>query len=75
MELGDVVRAATEAPAQALRRLDLGTLRPGATGDASILSLERGAFDYVDVASERMTGDRRLAARGTVVNGRWWNWN
>ena len=75
MELGDVVRAATEAPAQALRRRDLGTLRPGAAGEASILSLERGAFDYVDVTGERMSGDRRLAARGTVVNGRWWNWN
>jgi len=75
MELGDVIRAATEAPAQALRRRDLGTLRPGAAGEASILSLERGAFDYVDVTGERMSGDRRLAARGTVVNGRWWNWN
>jgi dihydroorotase len=75
MELGDVVRAATEAPAQALRRRDLGTLRPGAAGEASVLSLERGAFDYVDVTGERMGGDWRLAARGTVVNGQWWNWN
>jgi len=31
-----------------MRRDDLGTLRPGSLGDASILALERGAFDYVD---------------------------
>jgi dihydroorotase len=73
MALVDVVRAGTEAPAKALRREDLGTLRPGVGGDASVLSLERGAFDYVDVVGERLTGDLRLASRGVVVNGQLWN--
>jgi dihydroorotase len=73
MRLEDVVRAATLAPAKALRRGDLGSLRPGGVGDASILELESGAFDYVDVIGEHMAGDRRLAARGIVVNGQWWS--
>ncbi len=73
MKLDHVIRAATEAPARALRREDLGSLRPGAVGDASILELEAGQFDYVDVTGERMMAERRLSARGIVVNGRLWD--
>jgi dihydroorotase len=71
MELGDVVRAATEAPAKALRSEGLGTLRPGSVGDASVLALRRGAFDYVDSAGERLSAEQRLIATGVVIGGRW----
>ena len=57
MPLADVVRAATETPAKALRRSELGTFRQGAAGDASILALESGRFDYVDSTGERLAGD------------------
>jgi dihydroorotase len=70
LPLVDTVRAATDAPAKALRRSDLGTLRPGAAGDASLLKLETGDFDYVDSTGERMAGQTRLSARGIVMNGR-----
>ena len=73
MPLGVVVRAATEAPAQALRRSDLGAFRQGAAGDASVLALESGDFDYVDVTGEHLAGHLRLSARGVVLNGQWWN--
>jgi dihydroorotase len=73
MPLAEVVRAATEAPARALRRPELGTFRPGSAGDASILSLEGGAFDYVDSTGERMTGESKLFARGVVISGQWWD--
>jgi dihydroorotase len=73
MKLDDVVRAATATPTKALRRADLGSLRRGSAGDASILELERGAFDYVDVVGERMKGEWRLVPRGIVLNGRPWN--
>ena len=72
MKLDDVVRSATVTPAKAVRRDDLGSLRPGGIGDASILELERGAFDYVDVVGEGMTGEWRLSPRGIVLNGRLW---
>ena len=68
--LADTVRAATEAPAKALRRSDLGTLKPGAAGDASVLELETGEFDYVDSTGERLTGRTRLSARAVVMNGK-----
>jgi dihydroorotase len=70
MKLDRVVQAASEAPATALRRDDLGSLRPGAVGDASILELETGEFDYADVTGERMNGELRLSARGVVIAGR-----
>ena len=73
MKLDDVLRAATAAPAKALRRSDLGSLRPGGLGEASILELKTGKFDYVDVVGERMTGDWRLEPRGIVLNGQLWN--
>jgi dihydroorotase len=73
MKLNDVVRAATETPARALRRENLGSLRPGSIGEASVLALEQGTFDYVDSTSEHLKGDQRLTAAGVVINGRWWN--
>jgi dihydroorotase len=69
MPLVEVIRAATEAPAKALRRPDLGSFRPGCAGDASVLTLESGEFDYVDSTGEHMAGNRRLTARGVVLNG------
>jgi dihydroorotase len=56
-----------------LHRSDLGSLRPGGVGEASILELKNGKFDYVDVVGERMIGDWRLEARGIVLNGQLWN--
>jgi dihydroorotase len=73
MPLNDVIRAATEGPAGALRRPDLGTFRQGAAGDASVLALESGEFDYVDSTGEHMAGRQRLSARGVVLDGCWWN--
>jgi dihydroorotase len=71
MPLTDVVRASTQAPAAALKRPDLGTFRPGAVADASILALEAGAFDYVDSVGEHLIGDQRLTASGVVLDGRY----
>jgi dihydroorotase len=73
MPLVEVIRAATARPAEALRRPDLGTLAPGAVGDAVILNQASGAFDYVDVLGERITGNRRLEVVSIVLGGRLWS--
>jgi dihydroorotase len=72
MELGAVITAAAPAPAAALGRGDLGHLAVGAVGDASILELVEGEFDYRDVLGESRRGRHRLVARGLVVAGRRW---
>ena len=73
MPLNDVIRAVTIAPAAALRRPELGSFRIGSAGDASVLALEDGVFDYVDSTGERLTGTSKLSAHGVVMNGRWWD--
>lgn len=73
MELNEVIRATTINAAMALRRHELGSLKPGCAGDATILSVREGEFDYVDVVGEHLTGDRKIVSEGTVVAGRWWH--
>jgi dihydroorotase len=75
MSLPDVIKASTVNAAFALNRPELGTLKPGAAGDASILSVEEGQFDYVDVVGEVVTGTQRIKAEGTVIGGAWWHPN
>jgi dihydroorotase len=70
--LGAVIHAATAAPAAALGRGDLGHLAVGAAGDASVLELAEGEFDFHDVLGESRRGRQQLMARGLVVGGRRW---
>jgi dihydroorotase len=71
--LPEVVRAATINPARAARLADRGTLRPGALGDASILNLATGEFEYVDSLGMTRLGGARLDCVGIVLGGRVWH--
>ena len=73
VELGVVIKAATSNAAFALRRPELGTFRPGAVGDATVLSLDDGQYDYVDATGEHLAGSRKLNSRGVVIAGKWWH--
>jgi dihydroorotase len=73
MPLNDVLAATTVNAAMALKRPDLGSLKPGSVGDATILSVQQGEFDYVDVVGEHMVGDKRIESEGVVIAGRWWH--
>ena len=70
MPLEDVVRAATAAPAQAIRREDLGHLGNGALGDVTLFAWEKGEFPLSDATGETIQAERRLAVRGVVRSGR-----
>src|SRR5262247_936004 len=69
---GDIKQSTVNA-AFALKRPELGSLKPGSVGDATILSVKDGRFDYVDVVGEHLTGDRRIVSEGVVIAGRWWH--
>jgi dihydroorotase len=73
MPLADVIAASTVNAAMALKRPELGSLKPGSAGDATILAIAEGSFDYVDVVGEHMTGDRKIVSEGVVLAGRWWH--
>jgi dihydroorotase len=73
MPLTDVIAASTANAAFALKRPELGSLKPGSVGDATILSVKDGRFDYVDVVGEHLAGERRIVSEGVVIAGRWWH--
>ena len=73
MPLSDVVAASTVNAAMALRRPELGSLKPGSVGDATMISVKEGRFDYVDVVGEHLIGERRIVSEGVVIGGRWWH--
>src|ERR1700675_4606346 len=73
MPLPDVVKASTVNAAMALRRPELGSLKPGSVGDATLISVREGQFDYVDVVGEHLIGDRKIVPEGAVIGGRWWH--
>ena len=73
MPLPDVIAASTVNAAMALKRPELGTLKPGSIGDATILSVHKGEFDYIDVVGEHMVGDKRIFSNGVIIGGRWWH--
>jgi len=72
VELNALVAAVTSAPANAIRRPTLGTLATGSEGDATIVDIEKGAFEFYDTQGERLEGDRRFRLKGMVVGGKWW---
>ncbi|MEG9525418.1 MAG: amidohydrolase/deacetylase family metallohydrolase [Hyphomicrobiales bacterium] len=73
MSLTDVIAASTVNAAVALKRMEYGTLKVGALGDATVLAVRDGAFDYVDTRGEHMEGAQRITAEGVVLKGRWWH--
>ena len=73
MPLANVIAASTANAAFALRRPELGSLKPGSAGDATILSVRNGRFDYVDVVGEHLTGEHNIVSQGVVIAGRWWH--
>ena len=73
MALNDVIAASTVKAAVAVKRMELGSLKPGSAGDATILTVKNGKFDYVDVVGEHLVGDRRILSEGVVLRGQWWH--
>src|SRR5579872_2766871 len=73
MPLSEVIAASTVNAAMALRRPELGSLKVGSVGDATMISIREGRFDYVDVVGEHLTGNRKIFSEGVVIGGRWWH--
>jgi dihydroorotase len=66
----DVIRMATSAPARAIGRPELGALTVGGIGDAAVLELQTGEFNFVDARGVSMVGRQRLVSHGIVVGGK-----
>jgi len=76
MPLPEVIRASTWAPAQSIRREELGHLSEGAVADVAVWNLMQGAFGYADAAGGRVAGTQRLLCELTLRAGAIaWDWN
>ncbi|MEO5756460.1 MAG: amidohydrolase/deacetylase family metallohydrolase [Mesorhizobium sp.] len=72
MPLVEVLRAATQNPAQAIARPDLGTLAVGTVGDVAVLRQRPGRFTFVDAVGASLVADQRLVSEGIAIGGTWW---
>jgi dihydroorotase len=66
----DVVRMATQAPAEVLRRRDLGHLRVGEIADVSVLKRSEGRWRFTDCAGEERVGKEGIIPVAVVRQGR-----
>ena len=73
MNLYDVVKTSTLNAGMALKRPEYGSLKVGSLGDATILTVKEGKFDYVDVLGEHLIGNQKIVSEGVVLKGKWWH--
>lgn len=69
MPLEEVIYRSTATPAQAINRVDLGSLSIGAEADVAALSLEMGKCAFEDCGYARLDADKRLVCRLTIRKG------
>ena len=73
MPLKEVIRATTENAAKVLGKPELGNLKVGSVGDAAVLKLEEGEFDFYDVEGGLEKGNSKIEVEGVVLGGKWWH--
>jgi len=70
LSLSEVVRMTTAAPARAIAEADtIGTLRPGAAADVTLLRIESGSFTLTDSHGESLVAGQRLVPVRVVRRG------
>jgi dihydroorotase len=69
LSVREVVAMATQAPARAMRRPDLGHLSVGASADISLLDTVDANYPFEDVTGARMQSEFLLRPRGLYIAG------
>ena len=73
MDVPSIVRAVTATPAHVLKRPDLADLSVGSTGDATVMRIEDGRFQFTDVSDKVRVGSQRFALDSIVLGGAIWH--
>lgn len=68
--LPEVINRMTWAPAQVIRRSDLGHLTVGSEADVAVFDLRKGNFGFVDVRNNKVAGGEKLEAQLTIRAGK-----
>ena len=69
MGLPDVIARATSRAAAAMRRPELGTLRPGSAADVALFRVEEGDYTFHDIQMEERKGTKLLVNTRTLLAG------
>ncbi|MEX2566218.1 MAG: amidohydrolase/deacetylase family metallohydrolase [Cyclobacteriaceae bacterium] len=69
MELPHVIQASTWAPAQVIKRTELGHLSEGAIADLAILQVRDGKFGVWDRSGQKVGTDQSLECEMTIKDG------
>lgn len=70
MDIQSIIKAATWAPAQAIKREELGNLTEGGIADITILSMRKGNFGFRDVRGNKQTGTQKFECEVTIKGGK-----
>lgn len=69
LSLPDVIERATSRPAAAMRKRELGSLKPGSPADIALFRLEEGDYVFRDVHMNPRRGNQRLINTLTMIEG------
>lgn len=72
MPLEAVIARISCAPARCIRQHQLGRLAPGCVGDAVVLEVQQGAFEFTDSHKQKLIGEQRLRPHAIVRAGALW---
>src|SRR5690606_2505565 len=72
MPLVEVIRAATQAPADAIGRAHLGRLAVGGVADLALLGMPEAPTTFYDANGASLVAPRGLISHGIVAGGVWW---
>ena len=70
MDLRSVIRASTWAPAQVIKREELGNLSTGAIADIAVLNLRQGNFGFYDKTGYKLEGKQKFECEMTIKGGK-----
>ena len=71
MTLDDAISRSTVNPARLLGMGDqIGTLKTGAQGDAVVMKMETGSFDFIDAHGTGRVGRERLVSTAVIKDGK-----
>ena len=70
MEVPAIIKASTWAPAQSIKREELGNLSVGSVADLAILGIREGNFGFFDRIGHKETGTKKFECQATIRNGK-----
>ncbi|QHT66548.1 amidohydrolase/deacetylase family metallohydrolase [Rhodocytophaga rosea] len=70
MDEASVIKASTWAPAQVIKREELGHMSVGAIADVAILNMREGNFGFYDKTGYKIEGKKKFECEMTIKDGK-----